>query len=88
MFSECADDPDERKDSKMYRTKIELVGLNDVNKFVAITSKIPGAVKLTDGVGYSVNAKSVLGCLASMEWDELYCESDVDIYTHIAEFAK
>ena len=72
----------------MYITKIELVGLSDVNKFVAITSKIPGAVKLTDGVGYTVNAKSVLGCLASMEWDELYCESEVDIYTHIAEFAR
>ena len=35
-----------------------------------------------------VNAKSLLGALASMEWDELYCESDADIYTHIAEFAR
>lgn len=80
--------PKRKGEITMYRTKIELVGLSDVNKFVAITSKIPGAVKLTDGVGYSVNAKSVLGCLASMEWEELYCESDVDIYTHIAEFAR
>lgn len=72
----------------MYKTKIELVGLSDVNKFVAITSKLPGKIKLTDGENYSVNAKSLLGALASMEWDSLYCESDVDIYTHISEFAK
>ncbi len=72
----------------MYKTKIELVGLTDVNKFVAITGKLPGKIKLTDGDSYSVNAKSLLGALASMEWDELYCESETDIYTHIAEFAR
>ena len=72
----------------MFKTKIELVGMSDINKFVAITTKLPGTIKLTDGENYSVNAKSLLGALASMEWDELYCESDVDIYTHIAEFAR
>ena len=76
------------EDKIMFRTKIELVGLTDVNKFVAITSKLPGKIKLSDGDSYSVNAKSLLGCLASMEWDELYCESEADIYTHIAEFAR
>ena len=76
------------EDKIMFRTKIELVGLTDVNKFVAITSKLPGKIKLTDGESYSVNAKSLLGCLASMEWDELYCESEVDIYTHISAFAR
>ena len=72
----------------MFRTKIELVGMSDINKFVAITTKLPGVIKLTDGENYSVNAKSLLGALASMEWDELYCESEIDIYTHIAEFAR
>ena len=68
----------------MYKTKIELVGMSDINKFIAITTKLPGIIKLTDGDNYSVSAKSLLGALASMEWDELYCESENDIYTHIA----
>ena len=72
----------------MFKTKIELVGMSDINKFIAITTKLPGSIKLTDGENYSVNAKSLLGALASMEWDELYCESENDIYTHISEFAK
>ena len=72
----------------MYKTKIELVGMSDINKFISITTKLPGVIKLTDGDNYSVSAKSLLGALASMEWDELYCESENDIYTHIAEFAK
>lgn len=72
----------------MYRTKIELVGMSDINKFVAITTKLPGVIKLTDGESYSVNAKSLLGALASMEWESLYCESEMDIYTHISEFAR
>ena len=72
----------------MYKTKIELVGMSDINKFIAITTKLPGIIKLTDGDNYSVSAKSLLGALASMEWDELYCESETDIYTHIAEFAR
>ena len=72
----------------MFKTKIELVGMSDINKFIAITTKLPGVIKLTDGDNYSVSAKSLLGALASMEWDELYCESENDIYTHIAEFAK
>ena len=33
----------------MFRTKIELVGMSDINKFVAITTKLPGVIKLTDG---------------------------------------
>lgn len=72
----------------MFKTKIELVGMSDINKFISITTKLPGVIKLTDGDNYSVNAKSLLGALASMEWDELYCESENDIYTHIVEFAK
>ena len=33
----------------MYKTKIELVGMSDINKFIAITTKLPGIIKLTDG---------------------------------------
>ena len=71
-----------------YRVPIELVGMNDVNKFVSIVTGLPGVIKLTDGEEYTVNARSVIGALASMEWDRLYCESDTDIYTKIQKFAK
>lgn len=73
---------------KKYIVPLELVGLADVNKFVGIVTKLSGSIKLTDGKEYSVNGRSLLGALASMEWDELYCESDTDIYTKIKEFAK
>ena len=72
----------------MFKTKIQLVGFSDVNKFVSIVSKLDGDIKLTDGHNYCVNARSLLGCLATVEWDELFCESDNDIYSHISEFAE
>lgn len=73
---------------RKYVVPLELVGLSDVNKFVSIVSQLPGTIKLTDGKEYSVNGRSLLGALASMEWDKLYCESDHDIYTKIKMFAK
>ncbi len=73
---------------KKYVVPLELVGLADVNRFIEIVTKLPGVIKLTDGKEYSVNGRSLLGALASMEWDRLYCESDHDIYTKISMFAK
>ena len=71
----------------MYRTKIELVGLTDVNKFVSITGKLPGKIKLTDGESYSVNAKSLLGVLLAkkLNWNDLKIEMEED---HYKEFEK
>lgn len=71
----------------MYKTKINLITLNDIHKFVNIVSQIPERVVLTDGFGYTVNAKSIIGCIAALEWNNLYVTSETDIYTKIAEFA-
>ena len=73
---------------KMYKYPLELVGLSDVNKFVAIVTPLPGSIKLTDDDEYVVNARSLLGALASMEWESLYCISETDIYTKIQEFVR
>ena len=71
----------------MYQTRINLVTLLDVNKFVNAIRDIEGTIKLIDGKGYCVSAKSIVGAIAALEWKELYCVSSVDIYNKIKEFA-
>lgn len=71
----------------MYKYKIELVTASDARKFVEAVTPIQTPVKLTDGEGFCVNGKSLLGAsLAAIEWSTLYCVSDEDIYTKIRKF--
>jgi len=70
----------------MKRYKIELVTMNDIRRFVDTVSAIPGDIRLTDGQGFCVNAKSILGAVAAVEWSSLYCWSETDIGEHIADF--
>lgn len=71
----------------MYKVKINLVTMTDIKEFVEMVTVIQSPVTLTDGAGYSVNAKSMMGCVAALEWDNLYAFSDFDIYTKISKFA-
>lgn len=70
----------------MAKHKIELVTLKDIYEFVAIASALPGDIKLVDGGGFCVNGKSLLGATATLEWSELYCVSENDIYRSIQKF--
>lgn len=70
----------------MAKYKIRLDTLSDVNKFVKITSAISSKVTVTDNQGLKVNGKSILGMMYAMEFDELWCESEVDIYQAIEKF--
>lgn len=70
----------------MNKSRIELVTYSDIMEFVNIASSIDGDVKLTDGKNFCVNGKSLLGTVATVEWNELYCVSDKDIYGQIAKF--
>lgn len=36
---------------------------------------------------YIVSAKSLLGAVYSMEWDEIWCESDENIYHLVSKYA-
>lgn len=74
----------------MGKVKIELNTLTDIREFVDIVSdpSIEGPVKLTDGTNYTVNAKSLLAAMCTVEFSELYCVSDEDIYTKIQKFAR
>ena len=69
-----------------YKYRINLDTLSQVKTFVNIVNTYESNILLTDGQGYAVNAKSVLGAMYSIEWNELYVESDVDIYTQIRQF--
>ncbi|MBQ0101970.1 MAG: hypothetical protein KBT31_04155 [Firmicutes bacterium] len=69
------------------KVKIRLDTMKDIQNFVKITiSSGAERIVVTDGNGMVVNAKSVLGMMYAMEFDELYCESDKDIYTAIKDF--
>jgi len=70
------------------RNRITLDTARDVKEFVEITSKIPYKVYLVYGKGFRVNAKSILGVIASMTFNELWVECEANIYTHIQKFIK
>ena len=67
--------------------KIILDTVSDVNTFVKNVSTFPDAsVTVTDNRGLRVNAKSLMGMLYALEFDELWCESDIEIYEKIKQF--
>lgn len=70
----------------MHKYKIELVTITDIQNFVNVVSSLPGKVMLTDGSDFCVNAKSLLGAMATVEWNELYCVASEPIYTSIQKF--
>jgi len=74
----------------MGKVRIELDTLTDIREFVDIVSdpEIKGSVKLTDGNEYVINAKSLLAAMCTVEWGDLYCVSDEDIYIKISKFAR
>jgi hypothetical protein len=67
------------------RVKVELVTINDVIDFVNIATSVKEPVYLV-GEDFKVSAKSLLGVRYSMEWSELWCECERDIYTKIEKF--
>ena len=71
----------------MTRTQIRLDTLSDVNGFIEEMLKIKEPVWLEDGSGIRVNARSMLGCLYSLEWTRIYCCCDKDINVHLMSWA-
>ena len=66
--------------------KIRLDTMTDVNRFVKIATGYPGKITLTDGDNFTVSGKSLLGAMYTMEWDQVYCESENEIYHLIKDF--
>lgn len=69
------------------RVKVELITNKDAIEFVNIATQIDEPVYLI-GENFKVSAKSLLGALCSMEWNELWCECERDIYTKIEKFVR
>ena len=68
------------------RAKINLDTIRDINEFVGICTRIPEAVHITDGAGLKVSGKSLLGVMYAMEFDNIWCECEKDIYHQIQKF--
>lgn len=68
------------------KVKIRLDTMKDINQFVAICSKVPEPVHITDGAGLKVSAKSILGVMYSMEFEEIWCETAADLYGQLDKF--
>lgn len=71
----------------MTRTKIRLDTLSEVQKFVAVMGRLNDQIWLEDGNGIRVSAKSLLGCLYSLEWSSIYCFCQRDINAYLAPWA-
>lgn len=68
------------------KAQIRLDTKESAIRLAAIAEKLDGKITITDAAGLRVNAKSVIGVLYSMEFSELWIESENDIYSHISEF--
>lgn len=72
------------------RMKIILDTQSDVLEFCKIAGNVDGDVRIVGmdgGQEVSVNAKSLLGLLYSQTWNDIWCESENDIYSQISKFA-
>lgn len=67
------------------RVKVELVTMEDAATMVRIATQVKESVYLVSE-DFRVSAKSLLGALCSMEWNELWCECEKDIYSKIEKF--
>lgn len=70
------------------KAKINIDTLSKINSFVGICSQLNCRVDLTDGSGYRVSARSLIGAVATMDWSEVFVECDQDIYSRIEEFIE
>ena len=68
------------------KAQIRLDTMSDVHKFVRIATAQNGSVHITDNAGLKVSAKSILGALYALEFEQLWCEAENDIYHAIEEF--
>lgn len=71
------------------RVKIQLETMTDIANFVLAVHYATGKhdkVWVKDACGSCIDAKSFLGLVAARDFNEIWCESDKDIYTAIRHF--
>ena len=67
------------------KVRVELDTLSDVREFVKAVTAVAAPVHLVSD-NLRVSAKSLLGAMYTMEWTEVWCECEEDIYNRIAKF--
>ena len=70
------------------KAKINIDTLDKIYSFVRICELLSGNIKLIDGSGYCVSAKSLVGAIATMDWSQVYVESEQDIRWYIEDFIE
>ena len=68
------------------RVRINLETACDAAEFSTLVANVKGSALIRDGAGHCVNAKSVLGALYALEFEELWFESDEDLYSVLDKF--
>lgn len=68
------------------KEKVNLDTMGKINAFVAVCSRLDCKVDLIDGNGYRVSGKSLVGALATMDWNQVFIECERDIYAYVQEF--
>lgn len=68
------------------KAKVNLDTMSRINAFVAICSRLDCKVDLIDGSGYRVSAKSLVGAICTMDWNQVFIECEKDIYAYVQEF--
>lgn len=72
-----------------YNYPIELTTYKDIIDFVKALNTLPPATKVTVTSGeLAGNGKSLLNMMATVEWEDLVCRSDTDIYSLIKKWIK
>lgn len=72
------------------RIRIYLEKHSDACRLAEIASGLPENehIRIMDGNGLVANARSVLGALSAMEFNELWLESEKDYYIQFKDFIK
>lgn len=68
------------------KVRINLDTMKAISDFVRICTNISTAVHVTDGAGLKVSGKSLLGVMYAMEFADIWCECEQDIYSEIEKF--
>ena len=71
------------------KVKINLDTMTDIANFVLAVHHATGKhdkVWVKDTEGSCISAKSFLGLVAARDFNEIWCESEKDIYSYIRDF--
>lgn len=71
----------------MNRIKIRLETMTDINKFISIVTPLPGKIIIKNSTeDFIINAKSIFVMICALNYNDLWLESENDIYSHIRDF--